>query len=63
MKCEKENTIIIGDTTHDHDVGEQLGIYSALVSFGHQNRETINKCNVPIFEDMIELKSFLLQNH
>lgn len=33
----KEKTVLIGDTDHDLEVGQALGIHVILVSHGHQN--------------------------
>lgn len=36
-----ENTVLVGDTLHDLEVAERLGIRSILVSHGHQTAERL----------------------
>lgn len=49
------NTILIGDTLHDAEVGQQMGYQVVLVSHGHQNYHVLRKANVPIMNDLAEL--------
>lgn len=39
----RENTIMIGDTVHDLEVGQELGIDVVLVSHGHQCRTILER--------------------
>ncbi len=50
--------IMIGDTVHDHEVGEELGIRVILVSRGHQSEERIARTGREIahnFNEVIQL--------
>lgn len=38
----QEDTLMIGDTDHDHEVAQALGIDLILVEHGHQNIERLN---------------------
>lgn len=44
--------ILIGDTKHDFEVSKALGVDCILIPNGHQNRETLLSCNVPVLEDI-----------
>jgi phosphoglycolate phosphatase len=50
--------IMIGDTIHDHEVGEELGIRVILVSRGHQSEERIRSTGREIahnFREVIQM--------
>jgi phosphoglycolate phosphatase len=50
--------IMIGDTMHDHEVGQELGIRVILVSRGHQSEERLQRTGREIardFKEVIEL--------
>jgi len=46
------NAVLIGDTVHDYEVANALGIDCMLIPNGHQSREMLASCNVPILEDI-----------
>jgi len=50
-----EETIIIGDTTHDFEVASSLKIYSILIENGHQSKEKLEHCKTLIIKDLNEL--------
>ena len=43
FNIEKERTLIIGDTIHDFEVAEKLGIKSILISDGHQSKKRLKE--------------------
>ena len=47
--------ILVGDTIHDHEVGEELGIRVILVSRGHQSEERIKTTGREIVHNFSEL--------
>ncbi len=50
--------IMIGDTVHDHEVGEELGIRVILVSRGHQSEERLKETGCEVaqnFKEVIKL--------
>ena len=50
--------IMIGDTVHDHEVGEELGIRVILVSRGHQSEERLKDTGCEVaqnFKEVIKL--------
>lgn len=46
--------VLIGDTTHDYEVARALGADCLLVARGHQSRETLQGCGVPVLESLLE---------
>jgi phosphoglycolate phosphatase len=57
LNCSKDEMVLIGDTIHDYDVANDLGIKSILIANGHQSRERLLACNVPILNDIREIIS------
>jgi phosphoglycolate phosphatase len=57
LNCSKDEIVLIGDTIHDYDVANDLEIKSILIANGHQNRERLLVCNVPILNDIREIIS------
>ncbi|NNL20101.1 MAG: HAD family hydrolase [Ignavibacteriaceae bacterium] len=52
-----ENILLIGDTTHDFEVAQELGIYCVLVSHGHQDKARLLKHGVLVFDSFKELRT------
>ena len=42
------NAIMVGDTTHDHEVAEALGIPCVLLTGGHQAESKLASCGCPV---------------
>ena len=51
----KDEVVLIGDTIHDFEVANAIGASCILISAGHQNRERLEKCGVPVYDSMTEL--------
>jgi phosphoglycolate phosphatase len=51
----KGEVLLVGDTLHDCEVAEAIGADSVLLSLGHQSKEKLNKCNIPIIDSLSEL--------
>lgn len=56
------SAFMIGDTEHDCAVAKAMGVDCYLVCAGHQSRKRLEKLDVPVFEDLYELTSFLKEN-
>ena len=54
-----QSGILIGDTTHDFEVSQAMGIECALIAHGHQSKEKLSHCNVPVFDGLGEVLPFL----
>ncbi|MBO2516952.1 MAG: hypothetical protein CW338_06725 [Clostridiales bacterium] len=52
-ELEPAHGCIIGDTLHDAQVAEKMGIRCVLVTGGHQNRETLETAGVPVEDDIL----------
>jgi len=55
-KIDKNETVLIGDTVHDFEVAEALGIDCILVEGGHHSAERLKQCNTPVIQDLSQLE-------
>jgi phosphoglycolate phosphatase len=54
-------TLIVGDTTHDYEVSQELGCPCVLLAGGHQSPQRLSRCACPLFEDFAGLGNYLLR--
>jgi phosphoglycolate phosphatase len=47
--------LMIGDTTHDYEVAEAMGVDCILVVSGHQNRPRLEACGARVVDSLAEL--------
>jgi len=52
--------VMIGDTRHDFEVAQALGVRCVLVASGHQPPETLQSCGVPVAAGLREAASLIL---
>lgn len=48
-------TVLVGDTTHDFEVGLEIGVDVILFGDGHQARERLAACGAPVIDSLAEL--------
>ena len=53
------DAVLIGDTKHDYEVAEALGIDCILIPNGHQSRETLLSCGVPVLNNITDILAFI----
>ena len=58
----KGEVVLIGDTIHDFEVAGEIGADCILVSNGHQSKERLLKCRVPVFDNLHQLKKELFNS-
>jgi len=58
FNIEKTNTWIVGDTIHDYEVAEQLGIKCLLIADGHQSEERLKSTGSPVISSLKKLVEF-----
>jgi phosphoglycolate phosphatase len=51
--------IFIGDTVHDFEVANAMGVDCVLLTGGHQSADRLRECGVPVFECVEEIKTCL----
>lgn len=60
---ERNSSLMIGDTAHDFEVANFLGIDCILLECGHQSLQRLKKCNTKILSGLTELyQEFTLTN-
>jgi phosphoglycolate phosphatase len=59
LNLPKENVLFIGDTLHDAEVAEAMGVKSILIASGHQVKEKLIGDERIILDDMLSLKKYL----
>lgn len=58
-KHKPEKPLLIGDTTHDCETAAAIGADCMLIAAGHQCKERLLSCGVPVFDTARELLSYL----
>jgi len=62
MEYNPDNVLMVGDTLHDLEVANAMGIRCALVAQGHTSYTRLQDTGALVFNDLFEFKSYL-QNH
>ncbi|MCK7524753.1 MAG: HAD hydrolase-like protein [Ignavibacteriales bacterium] len=55
----KDQILFIGDTLHDAEVAEAMGVKSILIANGHQEKNKLLVNNNFVLENLSQLRSFL----
>lgn len=58
-----ERVLFIGDTIHDYETAAAMGSECVLIAAGHQSKDRLLKCGVPVIDSAIELISFFEANN
>jgi len=53
--------LLIGDTSHDHEVAAALGADCLLLEHGHMRADRLDACGVPLVASLDEAVEFVLQ--
>ena len=51
--------LFIGDTIHDFEVAEAMGVNCILVACGHNSRSRLDSCGVPVLDAIDELQTYI----
>ena len=54
-----ENAVLIGDSLHDYEVAQALGVDCILIPNGHQSRETLQTCGAPLSNNISEVIEYI----
>lgn len=49
-----QETLFIGDTTHDFEVAQQLGVQCVLVAKGHQNFNILKRATTNVYKSLLD---------
>ena len=47
--------VLIGDTVHDFEVAQELGVACVLVCRGHQSKQRLQACSCPVVDSLSEV--------
>jgi len=56
QRAKPEKAVLIGDTVHDKEVADALGIDCVLVARGHQSKEALRACGAVVVDCLGDLK-------
>lgn len=59
LNTPKEQVVLIGDTLHDHEVAQAMGIDCILLAHGHHSAERLSQTGAPIARNHRELIELL----
>ena len=51
-----EETVLVGDTTHDAEVAKAMGVACILIPCGHNSRDRLMRCGVEVIAGLGELR-------
>ncbi len=50
--CDPGSALMIGDTVHDYETAMAMGVRCILIAAGHNSRERLLTCGVPVFDSL-----------
>jgi phosphoglycolate phosphatase len=53
--------LLVGDTTHDYDVAQAIGVPCLLMTGGHQSAAKLSRCACPVVETLDAVLEFALR--
>jgi len=59
LAVDPPSILLIGDTLHDHEVAQALGIDCILIGAGHQDPDRLRVCEVPLLDCVRQVPAFL----
>lgn len=57
--CSPEESILFGDTVHDYEVAQAVGIDCVLIANGHQHEDRLRKTGAPVIRDISHVPNFI----
>ena len=54
-----DDILLVGDTCHDHEIADFLGVSSVLLSSGHNSKELLSEVTSSILNSAFELPDFI----
>ena len=59
LEVDKSEILLVGDTDHDFEVAKAIGADCVLVSGGHQTKERLQQCQIPVLDSIDEVLPML----
>ncbi len=60
LGIDQSDVLFIGDTLHDHEVAEAMGVNCALVAHGHNSRPRLETAGVPVFGSLADVREYIM---
>ena len=60
LSLKPSEVVLVGDTTHDHEVAGELGIQSILVAHGHQSKKRLIACGARVVDSFSEAMIYII---
>lgn len=54
-----DDILLVGDTCHDHEIADSLGVSSVLLSSGHNSKELLSEVTSSILNSVFQLPDFI----
>lgn len=61
LGIDPKQIILVGDTKHDYEVASSIGTDCILIFGGHQSKERLKTCGVPLFDKLEDVLSYILE--
>ena len=61
MEWDPADTLYVGDTLHDGEVAQAMGVECVLVSHGHQNRHRLSQAGFTVVDSLDEVHAYAIQ--
>jgi phosphoglycolate phosphatase len=59
LSVSPDDVLFIGDTIHDFEVSEAMGVQCVLVSGGHNSKVRLETCGVPVFDSLLDIHTHI----
>ena len=56
----KDNVVMVGDTVHDSDVADAMGIDCILINHGHMGTKKLKATGCKVFSNLMQVRDYLL---
>ena len=57
LDLDPKEILFLGDTIHDFEVADAMGVSCALITGGHNSRPRLESCGVPVFDSLSDLRN------
>lgn len=60
LDLDPNEVLFLGDTIHDFEVADAMGVQCVLIAHGHNNRSRLESCGVPVFDSLADVRAYIL---
>ncbi|WKZ57885.1 MAG: HAD hydrolase-like protein [Bdellovibrionota bacterium] len=57
----RNQVLLVGDTDHDAEVADKLGLHCALINQGYQDRSILTRTRKPILSSLFDLQDWIME--